>query len=129
MAGMVLAFEVEAQYGCLVVRDSESVGDVGGWDPETAAWFVDRGSAIFAVRPGIEGLVRCEVWRNRPDVPLSQLLFSAVLDISGSLQVEDPGGIVDARISFLRGARSVTVLVDDPSVASHVQVVVEDASS
>lgn len=31
-AQMLAAFEVAAAHGCLVVRDSESDGDISGWD-------------------------------------------------------------------------------------------------
>ena len=56
--------QVAAAHGCLLVRDSESDGDISGWDPAGQPWFVDRGAAIFAVQHGGDGMVRCEVWRD-----------------------------------------------------------------
>lgn len=121
---MVAAFEVSSQHGCLVVRDSASDGDVSAWDPAHDAWFVHEGSAIFAVLPGTEGLLRCEVWRDAAAVPLPTRLFTAEFDIRGSLQVEEPSGVVTVDLPALRGSRRLCVSVDDAAWPRHIQVVV-----
>ena len=58
---MQVAFEFESRHGCVVVRDSESDGDVSN-APRDSLWYFDRSSAILAVQPAVEGPVRCEVW-------------------------------------------------------------------
>jgi hypothetical protein len=125
MSKMSAAFEVESQLGCIVVRDTESVGDVSAWDPNDEPWFVDRSSAIFAVLPGVEGPVRCEVWRGMPATPLPEHLFEDVFEISGAFQVEDPAGVVHVELGMVRGTHRVLVLVDDRAWPRTVQVVVD----
>lgn len=125
MSKMYAAFEVEAQHGCIVVRDSESIGDLSEWDPNDQPWFVDRSSSIFAVLPGVEGSVRCEVWRGMPATPLPEYLFEDVFEISGAFQVEDPAGVVHLELAMVRGMHRVLVLVDDKALARTVQLVVD----
>lgn len=121
---MLGAFEVAAAHGCLVVRDSESDGDISGWDPATEPWHVDRGSAILAVLPGSEGMVRCEVWRDGVEEELAHELFTADFEIGGALRVGDPEEVATLVLPWVRGRRAVRVLVDDEDWPSHVQVVV-----
>ena len=125
MSKMQVAFETELQHGCIVLRDTESEGDISDWDPSERAWFVDRGSAIFAVLPGVDGQVRCEVWRGSPDSPLPHRLFEETFVISGAFQATDPAGVVSVELATIRGAHQVEVLVDDLEWAGHVQVVVD----
>ncbi|MCC2320798.1 hypothetical protein [Cellulomonas xiejunii] len=124
MATMQVAFELESQHGCLVVRDTHSDGDISEWDPGASASYVDRGSAIFAVIHGIEGAVRCELWRGLPAEPLPHTILTELFTIDGALQVQDPAGVVDVVVATLRGRREITVLGDDPTSPSRVQVVV-----
>jgi hypothetical protein len=122
---MLVAFEVGLQYGCLVVRDTESDGDITQWDPGERSWFVDQGSAIFSVLPAVEGDVRCEVWRGMPTEPLPTRIFREEFEITGALQVEDPNGVVNVELATIRGARTITVLANDGDWASKVQVVID----
>lgn len=125
MAEMYAAFEVKAQHGCLVLRDSESERDVSDWDPTTQAWFVNHGSAIFGVIPGVEGHVRCEIWRGQPDRRLPHEMFSEPFTILGALRVEDPAGVVRVELATMRGARQIQVTVDDINWPLQVQIAVE----
>jgi hypothetical protein len=119
-----VAFEVGLQYGCLVVRDTESDGDISLWDPKEQTWFVDQGSAIFAVLPAVDGEVRCEVWRGTPAAPLATSIFEHTFEIAGALQVEDPGGVVNVELATIRGTRAITVLANHDTWASRVQIVI-----
>ena len=121
---MLAAFEVAAAHGCLVLRDSASDGDISGWDPASQPWFVDRGSAIFAVLHGSEGMVRCEVWRDGVEEELPHELFSQDFEIGGELRVGDPEQVVTIGLPWLRGSRALRVLVDDEDWPTRVQVVV-----
>ena len=121
---MLGAFEVAAAHGCLVVRDSESDGDISGWDPASEAWFVDRGSAIFAVQHGSDEMVRCEVWRDGVEDELPHELFTADLEISGALRVGDPEEVATLVLPWVRGRRAVRVLVNREDWPTRVQVVV-----
>ena len=122
---MLVAFEVELQRGCLVVRDTESNGDISLWDPHERSWLVDQGSAIFAVLPGVEGNVRCEVWRGTPPKPLPIRIFEETFEITGALQIEDPAGVVNVELATIRRARTITVLANDSTWASEVQIVID----
>ena len=121
---MLAAFEVAAAHGCLVVRDSESDGDLSDWDPASQPWFVDRGSAILAVLPGSDGMVRCEVWQDAAAEELPHELFTADVEIRGALRVGDPEEVATIVVPWVRGSRAVRVLVDDQDWPAHVQVVV-----
>ena len=121
---MLAAFEVAAEQGCLVVRDTESEGDTSAWDPREHPWLVDRGSAIFAVRPATEGMVRCEVWQDAAMDALPHHVFDEGFAIGGALFVGDPSGVAAIVLPHVRGPRTVRVLVDDPEWPSEVQVVV-----
>ncbi len=121
---MEAAVEFYSHHGCLVVRDTESDGDVSDWDPEESLWYVDGGSVIFAVQPGVDGPVRCEVWDGLPDRVLPQQIFEARLRIEGELQVEDPAGVIDIRLRWLRGDKRLAVFADDAEFAARVQIVV-----
>ena len=121
---MLAAVEVGAEHGCLVVRDTESEGDTSGWDPREQPWLVDRGSAIFAVRPATEGTVRCEVWRDAAVDELPHEMFNEVFTIGAALFVGDPSGVASIVLPDTRGVRTVRVLVDDPDWPAQVQVVV-----
>lgn len=124
MTKMYAAFEIAVEQGCLVIRDTESEGDTSAWDPRERPWLVDRGSAIFAVRPATEGMVRCEVWGEDAEDELSHELFSEDFVIGGALFVGDPSGLASLELATLRGNRRVRVLVDDAEWPSKVQVVV-----
>lgn len=123
---MLAALEVAVEQGCLVVRDTESEGDTSAWAPRGEPWLVDRGSAIFAVRPATEGMVRCEVWRDAAVDELPHQMFSEGFTISGALLIGDPSGLAAITLPHVRGARRVRVLVNDPDWPSKVQVVVTD---
>ena len=123
-ARLLGAFEVAAAHGCLVVRDSESDGEISGWNPASQQWHVDRGSAIFAVQHGSEGMVRCEVWRDAAEEELPHELFTADLEIGGALRVGDPEEVATLVLPWVRGGRAVRVLVDDEDWPTRVQVVV-----
>jgi hypothetical protein len=123
-AQMLGAFEVAAAHGCLLVRDSESDGDISGWDPAGQPWFVDRGSAIFAVQHGGDGMVRCEVWRDGVEEELPHELLTADFEITGALRVGDPEEVAILVLPWVRGRRAVRVLVDDRDWPTRVQVVV-----
>ena len=122
---MLVAFEVGLQHGCLVVRDTESNGDISLWDPHERSWFVDQGSAIFAVLPAVDGNVRCEVWRGTPPEPLLTRIFEETFEITGALQIEDPGGVVNVELATIRRTRTITVLANDDTWASKVQIVID----
>lgn len=124
MAHLYGAFDVRAQHGCLVVRDSESDGDVSDWNPADDPWFSDQGSAIFAVTPGVEGPVHCEVWHDEPDDLLPVRLFEDTFEMRGLLEVGDPAGAAGLEVPGLEGARQVAVFVDDLDWPARVQIVV-----
>ena len=123
---MLAAVEVGAEQGCFVVRDTESEGDTSAWEPREQPWLVDRGSAIFAVRPATEGMVRCEVWRDAVVDELPHQLFSEGFTISGALFIGDPSGLAAIELPHVRGERTVRVLVDDLDWPSKVHVVVTE---
>lgn len=124
MSKLQAAFEYESQHGCVVVRDTESDGDVStaSWD---SAWFFDRSSGVLGVAPGIEGPVRCEVWIGTPLDPLPFRAADEVFEISGALQFEDPAGVVTVVLPWVRGSRRVVVLADDDEFPTQVQFVVD----
>lgn len=124
MSRMPVAFEFESTHGCVVVRDTESDGDISDWDG-IRPWFLDRGSAIFAIRPGVEGSVRCEVWVGTPNTLLAHTLFVDEVDFRGALQIEDPGGLFNSHIRLGSGAHQLAVLVDKEIFAANVQIVVD----
>ena len=124
MPKLVVALEFEPQHGCIVVRDTESMGDVSE-APIGSHWFFDRGSAILAVRPGIEGLVRCEVWLGTPHAALPTVIADEEFDIAGELEVEDPAKVVWARLAWVRGVQRLVVRVDEAAFPTRVQVIVD----
>lgn len=124
MPHMYGAFEVRAQHGCLVVRDSESDGDISDWNPAEQTWFSDQNAAIFAVTPGVEGPVHCEVWGDAPDDLLPGRVFEDVFDIVGVLEVGDPAGTAGLEVPGLEGSRRVSVFVDHLDWPTRVQVIV-----
>lgn len=125
MSIMSIAFQVEARNACLVLRDTESDGDVSDWDPATANWYIDDGSAIFGVQAGVDGPVRCEVWLSSPADVLEHHLFEAEFRINGDLQVEDPSGGVDVCIGRVQGDRLIQVRVDDVDHPQQIQILVD----
>lgn len=124
MPKMLAAFEAEVHHGCIVIRDSESDGDLSGWDPGLQAWFVDRSAAIFAVMPGVDGPVRLEAWREVPESALPFTMFTSDFTVRGALQVGDPEDRVTITLDVERGPHEITVLVDDLAWATAIQVVV-----
>lgn len=124
MSRLQVAFEYESRHGCVVVRDTESDGDVSN-APRESRWFFDRGSAILAVRPGVEGPVRCEVWLGTPRDALPFRAADEVFEIAGALQVEDPAGVVSVALAWVRGSRRLVVLVDDKEFPTLVQFVID----
>lgn len=124
-ARLVAAFEAGLHHGCLVIRDSESDGDISDWEPSAQPWYGDRGSFIFGTQPAIEGLVRCEIWSGMPTGALASTLFAADLDVIGQIEIEDPARVVEMRIGQFRGPLRLTVLVDDMRFPTVVQAVLE----
>lgn len=124
MSKLQVAFEYETRHGCIVVRDSESDGDVSN-APRDGLWFFDRSSAILAVQPAVEGPVRCEVWLGTPDDPLPHRVADEVFEIVGAFEVEDPAGVVTAALAWVRGSRRLVVLVDDGQFPAQVQFVID----
>jgi hypothetical protein len=124
MSKLQVAFEYESRHGCVVVRDSESDGDVST-APRDSLWFFDRSSAVLAVQPGVEGPVRCEVWIGMPDDPLPFRAADEVFEIAGALEVEDPAGVVAAALAWVRDSRRLVVLVDDGQFPARVQFVID----
>lgn len=124
MSTLQIAFEYASRHGCLVVRDSESDGDVSNAAPDSA-WFFDRSSAILAVRPAVDGPVRCEVWIGTPDDPLPLGVADDVFEIAGALEVEDPAGVITVNLAWVRGSRRLVVLVDDGQFPTRVQIVID----
>jgi hypothetical protein len=125
MGKMRVAFELESQHGCIVVRDTNSDGDISEWDPGASASYYDRGSAIFGVLPGVEGAVRCELWQGHPDQALPHTILRQFFTIDGALQVEDPAGVINVVVAAFRGEREIVILGNDPSFCSQVQIVVD----
>lgn len=125
MGKIRVAFELESQHGCIVVRDTNSDGDISEWDPGASESYYDRGSAIFAVLPGVEGAVRCELWHGYPAQALPHTILRQLFTIDGALQVEDPAGVINVVVAAFRGEREIVVLGNDPSFSSQVQIVVD----
>ena len=125
MAEMYAAFEIESQNGAIVVRDSESDGDVSDWDPNDGLSYVDRNAAIFAITPGVDGPVRCEVWRGAPEEQLQHVILRETFSISGALSVEDPAGLINVHVASIRGEREIVVLADQLSWLERVGIVVD----
>jgi hypothetical protein len=124
MSTLQVAFEFGSRHGCVVVRDSESEGDVSN-APRDSLWFFDRSSGILAVQPAVEGPVRCEVWVGTPEDPLPLGVADEVFEIAGALQVEDPAGVITVALAWVRGRRRLVVLVDDGQFPTRVQFVVD----
>lgn len=124
MPKLQVAFEYESSHGCLVVRDSESDGDLSNAPPD-GLWHFDRSSAILAVQPATEGRVRCEVWIGTPLDPLPLCVADDVFEIAGALEVQDPAGLVTASLAWVRGSRRLVVRVDDGQFPTRVQLVID----
>ena len=125
MAKMHAAFEIESQFGVIVVRDSESDGDLSDWNPNERRSYVDRNAAIFAVTPGVDGLVRCELWQGMPTEPMQHVILRERFNIAGALEIEDPAGLINVHAFSIRGDREILVLADDLNWPERVQIVVD----
>lgn len=108
----------------MVVRDTESDGDISDWDPIEATSYIDDGSAIFSVVPSIVDIVRCEVWRGPVSSPtLPHAILDWNLTLSGNLQIEEPSGLVNLELGGFSGPVQIQVWGDVPGDPRRVQIV------
>jgi len=128
MGDSLLSFRVKVDHGCLVIGDAEGEDDMTDWDPSSTNWHKEESSIIFAVLPASEGWVTCEIWRQVPEEVLPIQLFDEVIrsDV-GRLTVHDPNEDVRIRVRVKGEQVRVVALVDDPSFASKVQLILRDA--
>ena len=125
-----VAFLAKVEHGCLILRDVGSDGDVSEWDPESNAWYADGGSLIFGVQAGVDGPVKCEVWKSQPPAMLPAKLLEVTLPCpSGWLVLQDPNEYVKLQFAGARGAVLCSVRVDDLQVPAEVQILLEAAAT
>ncbi len=85
-----------------VVAELVSLGDDGGWRPETGEWSANEcvGHLIEAERRGFAGRIRRILSADRPDIP-------------ADLESWDPPAVAEARRDHLRAAAELAAEFED----------------
>ena len=125
------AFEAPIHHGALVVSAGDDSAELSEWDPASRAYFRDSQSLIFAVQNAVDGKVRCEIWKQLPPDGLRQAHCVAreSMEFSSGWRVWDPDGLVEVRLRPERGARQLSIFVDDREWPENVQIVLEGQAS
>ncbi|MBL7488139.1 hypothetical protein I6A60_34105 [Frankia sp. AgB1.9] len=129
MANLLAASRAEVHHGCLVVRRSDSTGDLSGWDPRNASFYNGGDSLIFGVAPAVDGPINLEVWDAIPPNSRSGPFFSEIVEGGiGDIIIEDPNGDINMVIPWSRSEFVLEAYVDDARSPREIQVVIDPLS-
>ncbi|WP_157734888.1 hypothetical protein [Pseudofrankia inefficax] len=129
MANLLAASRAEVHHGCLVVRRSDSTGDLSGWDPRNASFHNAGDSLIFGVAPAVDGPINLEVWDATPPTSHSGPFFSEIVEGgTGDIVIEDPNGDIHIVVPWSRSEFVLEAYVDDARSPREIQVVIDPLS-
>ena len=119
------ALEAEMEHATLILRDRDAQDDYSDWDPGLG-WVKVGQTIAFVVIHGVDGPVRCEIWRHGALRRLPVKIFSEQIETaSGWLLLEDPNGFYRIEVPTEFGPHNISLFADDAQFASHVQVIID----